>query len=51
MEYLIQRLPQITEKTDSLDYRGTPNGAGYQGTRNTDHVQCYIDVDKMVFKY
>ena len=40
------RLPQITEKTDSLDYRGTPNGAGYQGIRNTDHVQCYIDVDK-----
>lgn len=40
------RLPLITNKTDSGDYRGTPNGAGYQGTRNTDHVQCYLDVGK-----
>lgn len=40
------RLPQITNKTDSGDYRGTPNGAGFQGIRNTDHVQCYIDVNK-----
>jgi hypothetical protein len=50
------RLPQITEATDSGyyqgvnypagAYRGTPNGAGYQGKRNTDHVQCYVDVDK-----
>lgn len=50
------RLPQITFPTeagkyDGVDYpagqyRGTPNGAGYQGTRNTDHVQCYLDVGK-----
>jgi hypothetical protein len=50
------RLPQITNPTDSGvyagvfypagGYRGTPNGAGYQGKRNTDHVQNYIDVDK-----
>ena len=32
------RLPQITDTTMFHDYRGmTPNGAGYQGTRNTDH--------------
>ena len=40
------RLPQITDTTLFHDYRGTPNGAGYQGTRNTDHAQCYLDVDK-----
>ncbi|MBN9350278.1 MAG: SusD/RagB family nutrient-binding outer membrane lipoprotein [Chitinophagaceae bacterium] len=50
------RLPQITNPTDSGvyagtfypagQYRGTPNGAGFQGKRNTDHVQCYIDVNK-----
>lgn len=40
------RLPQITDTTMFLDYRGTPNGAGYQGTRNTDHAQCYIDEGK-----
>jgi hypothetical protein len=50
------RLPQITNPTDSGLYagvvypkggfRGTPNGAGYQGKKNTDHVQNYIDVDK-----
>ena len=40
------RLPQITDTTLFHDYRGTPNGAGYQGTRNTDHAQCYVDVDK-----
>lgn len=50
------RLPQITNPTDSGYYagvnypaglyRGTPNGAGYQGKRNTDHVQNYIDKDK-----
>lgn len=50
------RLPQITFATAAgkyagVDYpaggyRGTPNGAGYQGTRNTDHVQCYLDVGK-----
>lgn len=50
------RLPQITNATaagtyagvsyPAGGYRGTPNGAGYQGIRNTDHVQCYIDVDK-----
>ncbi len=40
------RLPQITDTTMFLDYRGTPNGAGYQGTRNTDHAQSYLDVDK-----
>lgn len=50
------RLPLITDPTDAgfyagVDYpagayRGTPNGAGFQGKRNTDHVQCYIDVDK-----
>ena len=50
------RLPQITNATDSGKYdgifypagayRGTPNGAGYQGTANTKHVQDYLDVDK-----
>jgi hypothetical protein len=40
------RLPQITDTTMFLDYRGTPNGAGYQGVRNTDHAQSYIDVNK-----
>lgn len=40
------RLPEITDTTLYHDYRGTPNGAGYQGTRNTDHAQCYLDVDK-----
>jgi hypothetical protein len=40
------RLPEITDTTSFHDYRGTPNGAGFQGTRNTDHVQCYLDVDK-----
>ncbi len=40
------RLPQITDTTMFHDYRGTPNGAGYQGTRNTDHAQCYLDVNK-----
>jgi len=40
------RLPQITDTTLYLDYRGTPNGAGYQGTKNTDHAQSYLDVDK-----
>ncbi|MEO8855168.1 MAG: SusD/RagB family nutrient-binding outer membrane lipoprotein [Ginsengibacter sp.] len=50
------RLPEITNATDSGKYagvfypagfyRGTPNGAGYQGTRNTDDVQNYLDVDK-----
>jgi hypothetical protein len=50
------RLPQITDPTaegfyagvnyPAGEYRGTPNGEGYQGKRNTDHVQCYVDVDK-----
>lgn len=50
------RLPQITLATaegkyagvdyPAGDYRGTPNGAGYQGTRNTDHVQCYLEEGK-----
>jgi hypothetical protein len=40
------RLPQITDTTMFLDYRGTPNGAGFQGAVNTDHAQSYIDVDK-----
>jgi len=50
------RLPKIANATDAGiyagvnyaagAYRGTPNGAGYQGTRNTDHVQSYVDVDK-----
>lgn len=50
------RLPLITNACDSGkydgvwypagQYRGTPNGAGFQGVRNTDHVQCYLDVDK-----
>lgn len=40
------RLPQITDTTMFHDYRGTPNGAGYQGVRNTDHAQSYLDVDK-----
>jgi hypothetical protein len=50
------RLPQITNATDSGKYngvsypagmyRGTPNGAGYQGVRNTDNVQCYLDEGK-----
>jgi hypothetical protein len=50
------RLPFITNAADSGkydgvfypagSYRGTPNGSGYQGVKNTDHVQCYLDVDK-----
>ncbi len=40
------RLPFITDTTLFLDYRGTPNGAGYQGVKNTDHAQSYLDVDK-----
>lgn len=40
------RLPRITDMTMFLDYRGTPNGAGYQGSSNTVHAQCYIDVGK-----
>lgn len=40
------RLPQITDTTMYHDYRGTPNGAGYQGSANTDHAQCYIDENK-----
>ena len=40
------RIAQITDTTMFHDYRGTPNGAGYQGTRNTDHAQSYVDVDK-----
>ena len=40
------RLPQITDTTMFLDYRGTPNGAGYQGAKNTDHAQSYLDVGK-----
>lgn len=40
------RLAEITDTTMYLDYRGTPNGAGYQGVRNTDHAQSYLDVGK-----
>jgi hypothetical protein len=40
------RLPQITDTTMFHDYRGTPNGAGYQGAKNTDHAQSYLDVGK-----
>jgi hypothetical protein len=40
------RIAQITDTTMFLDYRGTPNGAGYQGTRNTDHAQSYLDQGK-----
>ena len=50
------RLPQITVATDSGfydgvfypagGYRGTPNGAGYQGKRNTDDVQNYLEEGK-----
>lgn len=40
------RLAQITDTTMYHDYRGTPNGAGYQGAKNTDHAQCYLDVGK-----
>jgi hypothetical protein len=40
------RLPQITDTTMYHDYRGTPNGAGYQGAKNTDHAQSYLDVGK-----
>jgi Starch-binding associating with outer membrane len=40
------RLSQITDTTMFHDYRGTPNGAGFQGVRNTDHAQSYLDVDK-----
>lgn len=46
------RLPQITKPTEAGiyagvsypagQYRGTPNGAGFQGVRNTDHVQTYL---------
>lgn len=50
------RLPQITIPTDSGryqgvfhpagEYRGTPNGAGYQGKQNTAHVQNYLEPGK-----
>jgi hypothetical protein len=40
------RLARITDTTMFLDYRGTPNGAGYQGTSNTVHAQCYLDEGK-----
>ena len=49
------RLPQITNEaigglyagvTVPAGYRGTPNGAGFQGKANTIHVQCYLDPDK-----
>ncbi len=40
------RISQITDTTSEHIYKGTPNGAGFQGTRNTDHVQSYIDVGK-----
>ena len=40
------RLPQITDTTMYHDYRGTPNGAGYQGAKNTDQAQSYLDVGK-----
>ncbi|MDQ2719102.1 MAG: SusD/RagB family nutrient-binding outer membrane lipoprotein [Bacteroidota bacterium] len=40
------RLPQITDTTMFHDYRGTPNGAGFQGFKNTDHAQSYLDVGK-----
>ncbi|HEY5392851.1 MAG TPA: SusD/RagB family nutrient-binding outer membrane lipoprotein [Hanamia sp.] len=56
MAFFDPRLPEITNATDSGKYagvfypagfyRGTPNGAGYQGIRNTDDVQNYLDVDK-----
>lgn len=28
------------------EYRGTPNGAGFQGRQNTDHVQNYLEPGK-----
>lgn len=40
------RLSEITDTTMFHDYRGTPNGAGFQGVRNTDHAQSYLDVGK-----
>ncbi|MEP6952362.1 MAG: SusD/RagB family nutrient-binding outer membrane lipoprotein [Ginsengibacter sp.] len=40
------RLPEITDTTKFHDYRGTPNGAGYQGATNTEHAQSYLDVGK-----
>jgi hypothetical protein len=50
------RLPQITHATTDTGkyagvfylaggYRGTPNGAGFQGEANTSNVQCYLDPD------
>lgn len=36
------RLPYITDTTMFLDFRGTPNGEGYQGTRNTDNAQSTL---------
>jgi SusD/RagB-like outer membrane lipoprotein len=49
------RLPQITNIADSgkyagvsvpQGYRGTPNGAGFQGKANTSNVQNYLDEGK-----
>lgn len=40
------RLPLITDTTEDGNYRGTPNGKGYQGPTNTEHYECYLDIDK-----
>ncbi len=50
------RLPQITIPTEAGlykgvmqpagAYRGTPNGAGFQGKQNTEHVQNYLEPGK-----
>ena len=47
------RIPQITIPTEAGlyqgvmkpagAYRGTPNGAGFQGKQNTEHVQNYLE--------
>lgn len=44
------RLPLITETTEDGKYRGTPNGKGYQGPTNTEHYECYIDMNKWYSK-
>lgn len=40
------RLPLITDTTEDGNYRGTPNGKGFQGPTSTEHYECYLDIGK-----
>ncbi len=40
------RLPLVTDTTEDGNYRGTPNGKGFQGPTNTEHYECYLDPGK-----